>query len=99
MATNKTQFISRTTDVIVQLAVLHEMITGLAGVFTARGYATAGTDKITDQDLLNAGSNLTELQFNTLVVPLLGDYLAFCDNKPVTTKDRKTSMNIARKDV
>jgi len=96
--TAKSQFIVRAVDAVTQLALSEETISGLAGVFTARGYAS-GPNAITDQDLADAGINLTAADFTSNVAIILAEYMNFCNNAVVVTKDRKTSMNIARRDI
>jgi len=97
--TSKIQFINKATDALTDLALLQEKITGLAGVFTARGYQVGGTDPIVDADMTGSESKLTAAQLQTILVPILSEYLSFCNNLAVATKDRKSDMNKARKDI
>ena len=97
--TDKIQFINRATDALTELAQLQERISALAGVFTARGYAVAGADPIIDADIAGSESKLSAAQIQTILVPILGEYIAFCSNAAVATKDRKKDINICRKDI
>ena len=94
---NKTQFINRTLDVMVQMALLEETIAGLSGVYVDRGFA-AGTDQIVLSDLTAAGSTLTVAQFSD-GISVIADYLSFCRNVAVPAAQRKTKLNITRKDI
>lgn len=96
---NKSQFINRVTDLVMELAQMSEKASGMSGVYVARGYFPNGSDPITDADLAMSESKLTAEQFNTLVVPLIGDFIAFGENVALNAKDRKADMNIARKDI
>jgi hypothetical protein len=96
---SKGLFIEKVTNAVMVLAQTQELIEGLAGVFTVRGYFAGGGDPITDEDLQAAGVSISAEQFNNIVVPLLGDYLGFCSNVALAAKDRKADMNLARKDL
>ena len=93
----KSLFIIRVTDAVSELAKLQEQITGLAGVYTARGYGS--TDPLTDADFTSAQLNLTASTFSGEAVPVLADYLNWCNNIATAAKDRKTSMNKTRTDI
>jgi hypothetical protein len=95
---SKQIFIQQVGGVVTEMARLEETIKGMAGVFTARGYQVGGSDPILDIDIQNAGSSMTAAQFN-IIAGILGDYLSFCGNTPVITKDRKVELNKARTDI
>jgi hypothetical protein len=101
---NKYQFIGRVLDVMVQMAVLEETISGLAGVYTDRGFQPAGSDAINQADLTAAQSTLTVAQFTDALV-VIAEYQTFCKTTatlPAPTPagtTRKTKLNIARKDI
>jgi hypothetical protein len=96
---SKTIFLNKVQDAVMTLAQMQEFISGLSGVYLARGYQPGGTEPLTDADLTAAGIDLTAAQFNTIVAPLLGDYLSFCGNIALPAKDRKTDMNKVRRDI
>lgn len=96
---SKAKFLQQTASAVTSLAALHEMVSGLAGVYAARGYASGAADPITDADLTAAGIPLTAAQFAAQVVPLLADYLNFMGNVDTTAQDRKTIANRARTDI
>lgn len=96
---SKAKFLQQTASAVTSLAALQEMVSGLAGVYVARGYAAGQADPIADADLAAAGVPLTAAQFNAQVVPLLADYLAFMDAGAVTAQDRKAVANKARTDI
>ena len=96
---NKHNFITRARDTIVQMAIMHESITGLSGVYTDRGHFPGGEDPITDQDLIDAGVPMTAVQFNTNVIGVLGDYLSFANGTALPAFARKSKMNKARGDM
>jgi hypothetical protein len=93
----KSVFIVRVTDAVNKLAELQEQITGLAGVYTARGYGS--TDPLTDANFAEAGFNMSAATFTVEAVPVMADYLSFCNNVATAAKDRKTSMNKTRTDI
>lgn len=95
----KLLFLQQTGAALTQLAALHERISGLAGVYVARGYAAGGADPITDADLTAAGIPLTAAQFNAQIVVLLSDYLDFMGNIDTAAADRKAIANKARTDI
>lgn len=95
---NKTQFINRTLDVMVQMALLEETISGLSGVYIDRGFAPAQADPIVQSDLTAAGSTLTVAQFNAAIV-VIDDYRKFCNTTALPADARKQKLNIARKDI
>ena len=95
---SKQIFIQQVSGVATELAGLEERIKGMSGVFTARGYQAGGADPITDTDMGNAGVSLSAAEF-TVIAGILGDYLNFCGNLAVATKDRKTELNKARTDI
>jgi hypothetical protein len=96
---DKTKFLTAVSKAVEQLAITQEIVTGLSGVYAARGHAANGVDPITDDDLKNAGIPMTALQFKDNIVPLFVDYLSFCGNAAVSAKDRKSIMNQVRKDI
>ena len=95
---SKQVFIQQVGAVVTEMAALEERIRGMSGVFAARGYQAGGADPITDMDIQNAGVSLSAAEFN-IVAGILGDYLNFCNNLAVATKDRKTELNKARTDI
>lgn len=95
---SKQTFIQQVAARSTELAQLQEIISGMAGVYTARGYQSGGSDQISDLDLSNAGISLTSAQFSAAVT-VLGDFLNFCNNGAVTARDRKTDLNRARNDI
>jgi len=97
---DKTQFIQRTGQAIISLAILQETIAGLSGVYVDRGMNPGATNAITDQDLIDAGvTTMTAAEFNANAISVLGDYLVFCDGTAaLPAVKRKTKLNIARGD-
>lgn len=96
---SKSKFLQQTASAVTSLAALEEMVSGLAGVYAARGYAAGAADPITDADLTAAGIPLTAAQFNAQVVALLSDYLNFMGNVDTAAADRKAIANKARTDI